>query len=533
MNRTVTPLLNAIRRRLRLAWAVATLQVVAPLVAGAALALVVAGRMFDIPNSDVAALWLVATVVVLVAGYAMFCKVPEMVVARAADRGLGTRDAFATSLELADQSDDDFSQRVQIRASELAAVSTSKAAVPLRWRRRPTGIAMLVAPAAIALALMANPQDAMREDRARDEAAIEATADVLRSEAERIAQQPEGAEAAARLEQLAADLEKADSLDKAQELLDQAAAELREQVGDDLLAKKAATEGLQRSLENSPLPGSSAEEAAEQSVQEQLDALADELPSMTAAEQAEVAERLDDLAATQEAGDPATADALREAAQALREGDVAGAQARLGEAGQASAQASGEAAQQTAISDAAQSAANAGEQLGNAGEGQSAGQGQGSGQGQGQGQGSGQGQGQGQGSGQGSGQGQGSGGTGGNPSGGVGGGGGSPGDGGQGGRGAGTGHTDGSGGPDLDTIYDPTRGTGGDTGSVGGGTGTGQGGTVGTTNGQTNSGSSQVPVSDVLDRYSRQATDAMNNPSVPPAIRALVLAYFNRLQGAK
>ncbi len=525
MKRSVTPLLHAIRRRLRVAWAVATMQVVAPLVAVAALGLVLAGRTLDIAASDVIALWMVVGVAVLIVAYAVLCKVPDALVARAADRGLRTRDAFETSLELERENDDDFAQRVHARAGELAAVSESREAVPLRWRRRPTLVAAFVAPAAIALALMANPQDAMRHDRARDEAAIDATADVIRSEAERIAQQPEGAAAAERLEQLAADLEKTNSLDKAQELLDHAAAELRDQVGDDLLAKKAATEGLQRSLENSPLPGTSSEEAAEQTVQEQLDALADELPGMTAAERAEAAQRLEDLATTQEAGDPATADALEQAAQDLREGNVAGAQARLGEAGHANAQASSEAAQQTAASDAAQAAANAGQRLGQARDGQpAAGQGDGQGQGQGQGQGSGQGSG-------GQGQ-QGSGGVGGNPSGNVGGGSGSPGNGGQGGQGQGAGHQDGSGGPDLDTIYDPTHGTGGETGSVGGGTGTGEGGTVGTTNGQTNSGSSQVPVSDVLDSYARQATDAMNNPSVPPAIRALVLAYFNRLQGA-
>jgi hypothetical protein len=38
-------------------------------------------------------------------------------------------------------------------------------------------------------------------------------------------------------------------------------------------------------------------------------------------------------------------------------------------------------------------------------------------------------------------------------------------------------------------------------------------------------------VSDVLGDYAAQATEAMNNPSVPPSIRALVLAYFNQLQG--
>ena len=39
-------------------------------------------------------------------------------------------------------------------------------------------------------------------------------------------------------------------------------------------------------------------------------------------------------------------------------------------------------------------------------------------------------------------------------------------------------------------------------------------------------------MSDVLDDYLRQATDAMDNASVPPSLRALVLAYFNLLQGA-
>ena len=102
---------------------------------------------------------------------------------------------------------------------------------------------------------------------------------------------------------------------------------------------------------------------------------------------------------------------------------------------------------------------------------------------------------------------------------------------GQGGQGQGTGHTAGSGGPDTDTIFDPVHGSGGDTETVGGGSGSGQGGTIGTTNGQTNSGSSNVPVADVIDDYTRQATDAMNNPAVPPSVRALVLAYFDQLQG--
>lgn len=512
MNRNLTPLFRAVRRRLRVAWALATLQLVAPLVALACLALVVVARYFDLPWAEPAALWLAVGVAAAVIGYALVCRVPDMLVARAADRGLRTRDAFATSLELEGR-DDDFADRVRARAGELAAVSAPKEAVRFRLLRKPTGIAAIVAPAALALALIANPQDALRQHRADDKAAIEATADVVKAEAERVAQQPGGAKAAERLQQLAEDLAKTDSLEKADEVLDKAAAELRQQVGDDLLAKKAATEGLQHSLENSPLPGAS----SEQSVQEQLQAMARELPSMTEAQLAEAAQRLDDLAATQEAGDPATADKLTEAAQALRDGDIATAQARLGEAGQASAQASSDADAQTAAGDAAQTAANAADRLAQARDGDpQAGQGQGSGQGQGQG------------SGQGSGQGQG---TGGSPSGNVQGGTGTGASSGQGGQGTGTGHTNGTGTPDTDTIFDPVHGTGGDTATVGGGTGNGQGGTIGKTNGQTNNGSSNVPVADVIDDYTRQATDAMNNPTVPPSVRALVLAYFNQLQG--
>jgi len=539
MNPSLAPLLAAIRRRLRVAWAITTLQLLAPLVAVGALALVVAARYADLPWAEPAALGLVVTVVAFVLVYAAVCTVPDLLVARAADRGLATRDAFATSLELraihgADDTHDrstDFDRRVHQRAQELAEVAAPAEAVRFRLLRKPTGIAALVAPAALVLALIANPQDALRDQRAADDAAIEATADVLDSEAERLAGEPGGQDAAERLEQLADDLRQTDSVEEADELLDQAAAELRDEVSDDLLAQRAATEGLQRRLETTPLPGASSDQTA----QEQLESMAQELPGMNQEQLDDAAQRLDDLAATQEAGDPATAELLREAAAAMREGDVATAQARLGEAGQAAAQSSADAAEQTAAGEAAQAAADAAERLAqargdSAGQGEGQGEGEGQGQGQGEGQGQGQGEGQGQGSGSGSGQGSGSG-SGGNPSGPVNGGGGTSGNGGQGGQGTGTGHTDGSGNPSTDTIYDPVRGGNGETGTVGGGTGSGQGGTIGTTDGQTNSGSANVPVSDVLGDYAAQATEAMNNPTVPPSIRALVLAYFNQLQG--
>ena len=263
MNRTLRPLLTAVRRRLRVAWAVATAQLVAPLVAAIALVLLVVARFTDLPWAEPAALWLAAGVAIALVGYAVFRPVTDVVAARAADRGLGTGDAFATALELdgaaGDATDTDFHRRVLERAGRLAADADPSAAVRYRWYRRPTAATAILAPAALVLALVANPQDAAREQRARDRERIEATADVLRAEAERLAEQPGGEEAARRLEELADELDHTDDLDRAEELADEAAAELRDQVGDNLLGEKAASEGLSHSLEHNPLPGAQAE----------------------------------------------------------------------------------------------------------------------------------------------------------------------------------------------------------------------------------------------------------------------------------
>ncbi|MGH9036404.1 MAG: hypothetical protein ACRD0O_11625, partial [Acidimicrobiia bacterium] len=88
-------LLAAVRRRLRLAWTVATGQLVAPLLAGAVLALVLIGRYrpWAWPEPAAVAFFLLALVALVVAGVAL--RVSPGVTARAADRGLQTGDAFA------------------------------------------------------------------------------------------------------------------------------------------------------------------------------------------------------------------------------------------------------------------------------------------------------------------------------------------------------------------------------------------------------------------------------------------------------
>ena len=88
-------LLAAVRRRLRWTWAAATLQWAGPAVALAALGLVVVGRLrpWAWPEPVALAVALAAIAVVVVA--ARVVRIPDVVAARSADRGLDSRDALA------------------------------------------------------------------------------------------------------------------------------------------------------------------------------------------------------------------------------------------------------------------------------------------------------------------------------------------------------------------------------------------------------------------------------------------------------
>ena len=99
-------LLRAVRRRLRLAWALDTVQLLAPVVAVAALGLVgwawITARSWswgEIPGERIAVGIAIAVLVVIVV-LALAFRLPDPVVARAADRGLRTKDAFSTALEV-------------------------------------------------------------------------------------------------------------------------------------------------------------------------------------------------------------------------------------------------------------------------------------------------------------------------------------------------------------------------------------------------------------------------------------------------
>lgn len=506
----VLRLLRSVRRRLRVAWAAETLQLAAPLTAVGALALVLLGRFAEWASwAEPVAVGLAVVSVLVIVGTALAVRIDDRLAARAADNGLHTHDAFASALELGDV-DPEFGPRIVARADHLAASATATDAVPYRFHRRPVVLAAVLGPLAVALGLISNPQDAIRQRHAAERAVIEEQAKSLEELAAELEQQGEtAAEATERLKELAEELAKSDSLEEAQRQLEQAADELAAAVPPDELAKKAATKGLEESLERSPLGDQGASAA------EQLEATAGALGDKSAAELAELADRLDDLAETQEAGDPATAEALAEAAAAARAGDLATASARLGEAAAAHAAATAAASSAAASSAAAAAARAAADAAARAGDGDGTGKGSGSGSGKGSGKGSGSGSGSG---------------SGGNPSGTVtGGGSGTDGRGGQGTPGGTNGTVAGQ-EPDTATIFDPVSGKDGETEAVGG-SGAGDGSTIGITDGPTNAGGRTIPLSEALPQYTETATEALDRAAVPPSVRDLVLDYFDGLQG--
>src|SRR5688500_12873791 len=100
MNAGFGPLLLAVRRRLRLAWALATGQLFAPLLAVLLVLLVVVARLRPWTWPEPVALVLGAIALPALVAAALLLRVSPVVAARAADRGLETGDAFSTALEL-------------------------------------------------------------------------------------------------------------------------------------------------------------------------------------------------------------------------------------------------------------------------------------------------------------------------------------------------------------------------------------------------------------------------------------------------
>jgi hypothetical protein len=348
--------------------------------------------------------------------------------ARFADRQFGLKERVSTAVEIHEGrlTVPDTLAGQQL-ADTLAAIRPvdAKRDLPLRLNRRDWLVLLATMALLIAAVSLPNPQaDALLKRRAVTEA-IEEQIEALELLQEEIQQNPDLTEE--QQEQLLEPVENALqqleagnlSQEEAVAVLSEAEADLRE------LSNNLSTEDLRRRLEEAgqPLNNNAASQSLGQSLQNgdlaQAGAaaaqLADDLPTLTEEELAQLAQDLAETAAALQDVDSELSQQLAEAAQALQNSDVAAAQQALREAsgtmqqraqeGAAAAQAAAAAGQ---LNEGRQEVAQAGE-AGQSGQGQ---QGQGqqgqSGQ-QGQGQGGGQGQGQGQGQEGGSGDGQGSG----------------------------------------------------------------------------------------------------------------------------
>lgn len=519
--------LARVRRRLRGLWLVSTLVWFAPVVAGAAAALVAVGRVRPWSWPEPAAIVVTGAAAVAILVAALVLRVPDSIAARAIDRGLGSRDGIATAVEV-EPEQGPFATLVHERAQAVASEADLRRALPLRLAPRRLAAGGALGALALIGGVVGNPQDDVRRQRAAEQAAIAAAAedveDAAVALAERMEPEAEADAVVAELEALAAALEAAKTLDQARDLLDRAEAALQAGLTPESLARKAAVSGLERSITAMPLPGADPADTAAA----QLDAAADALAGLDEADQAALAERLERLAETQAVGNPAAAGALAQAAAALGAGDLGTAAEALADAARA---------HQAAIAGAA---ADDGRRsaLGTVGAARDGLEGSGrGGKGQGQGDGRGQGEGDGQGAGKGDGQGAGQGSGGKNPDGGASG----PVAGAQGGNGAGKGGPGTAQGTpgsdpvgeeartDEPSLFDP-RGSGEDEVALGGTpTGDDPGEVVGRGDGLSTTGTAFVPLSQALDSFRQRVTTALDDPTLSPSMRELVRSYFGRL----
>ncbi|MEW6472905.1 MAG: hypothetical protein AB1679_11590, partial [Actinomycetota bacterium] len=321
-------LLDGVRRRLRVAWGLATGQLFAPLVGLGLVLLVLAARVRPWTWPEPVALVLGLVSIPVLVGAAMLLRVSPAVAARAADRGLQTGDAFTTALELESGRlpDGPLAERVRARAAAMASGRRAAEAVRLRLEPRRLALSGVLVLLAAGLAVLPNHQDDVRRRRAAEQELAKQEAEALRKAAQALPKTADGqqSEAAKALEALARELERSPNLETAKKAVDAAAAKLASNLDPNFLGQKAALKGLERALGTRPLPGTNGSAA------EQLRQAASQLASLTPEQRAALADRLASLAATQTAGNPEAAQALSQAASALRSGDTGAAATALG-----------------------------------------------------------------------------------------------------------------------------------------------------------------------------------------------------------
>ncbi|HSM43792.1 MAG TPA: hypothetical protein VK969_02120 [Acidimicrobiia bacterium] len=511
--------LRRVRTRMRLAWLTATAQQFAPYL-GLAVALSLAvDWLTPFEYGLVMAGGLVAVCVLALLIGAAVLKITPWDASRAAERGLGARDAFTTALEFTDSANGAHVS-IQDRADRLATGSRVSEAIPIGAdgrRLRQLGLA-----AALALVIGLLPPLGSTPALSSDVAsAIEAEADQV----ERIAAAVEESEVdtadeiVAELERLAQQLRRSETLEQALEMLEDSEKRLSSAVDPNFLSQKAAVQGLARDLALRPLSDGAPLDAASQ-----LEQTAQDLQGLSDPELAALADRLGDLAESQASGNAELSSQLSEAARAISEGDLEAAARSLQNAAREQESGLDGARGQQALSETQRAIEGARSRLGGAGT-----SGEGERQGEGEGEGEGEGAGEGVGESPGGAGGQQSGGGSGEISNVA------PGDGnasGQGGQGSvGANKTDDH-GTDVETadVFDP----------IGGGSltdllrvdidgGDADGDITGRADGPTTRGNSVVPYAQVLPQYLNQAADALGELQLPPSMRGIVQSYFDSL----
>ena len=326
----------------------------------------------------------------------------------------------ATDEVLDDDAETDRFVRRQ-RRDALAVLRTAPALFRPRWSRSPA-VAIVIAVALLVPVLaIPNPQDAViaqaqdvREAADRQADRLEDLADELDGKGEDVDDPrkqlaEELRELALRLREqpgeLAANLRELGSVEN----------DVRARIDPATEQRASAMTSLARSLSRAATGNPDANRDGDpETTREDLDKLAEELDAMTPEEQRELGRQLAEMGSTASGADGAAATALRDAAQSLAQGDVAGARSALDRLGESMTGAQARTETNRDLAEAASRLQDARRDLADAGRQGQAQQGQGQ-QGQGQAQGSpqpgasGQGQGQGQGSPQPSGSGQGQG----------------------------------------------------------------------------------------------------------------------------
>jgi hypothetical protein len=480
--------------------------------------------------------------------------------ARFFDQVYGLKERTSTALEIASgalEVPGDWAERQLADAAQAAEAVDAAEGLPLFGLARPDWLLALALLAALAAALaLPNPQEGRLANERALNAAVEQTAQQIEAIRQEVQQNPaltqEQRDALTQpLEEAQRQLQEGNlSQEQAVAVLTQAENQLQQLADPQAQQQIQALQQAGQGMTDSSTTQSVGDSLANGDLQGAANQLANIDPSqLTPAQQADLANQLDQAASSLASTNPQLSSQMQQAADALRNGDTQAAQQALNQASQTLSQTASQLAQSQAAATAAaqvgqgqQTVARAGQaqqsDTGDPGLGQGAQQGQGQGQAQGQGQGQGQAQGQGQGQGQAQGQGQGQGQSQAQGQG-------------QGGGGAGRGESDGQaqggqagqsgqndngagdgGERNYEPIYAPSRlgGSGGPDVTL---PGNGDPGNEVVGQGDVNpqdNGQVTVPYNQVYGQYDQAAHDAIRQGDVPVGLRPVVRDYFSSLQ---